>query len=84
MLPGILRDRQSFSQNGRRLLWRRLFAVFVALGVAIALVLMPNVPAPPLSDALTAPGLALMTVSLPMVAAPPTSPATSRAPMRTR
>lgn len=36
MLPGILRDRQSFSQNGRRLLWRRLFAVFVALGVAIA------------------------------------------------
>jgi flagellar biosynthetic protein FliR len=33
----------------------------VALGVAISVVLMPNVPTPPLSDALTGPGLALLT-----------------------
>lgn len=32
----------------------------VALGVAIAIVLVPNVPAPPLVDALTARGLALL------------------------
>ncbi len=36
----------------------------VALGVAIALVLMPNVPSPSLSDALTAPGLALLTQNI--------------------
>lgn len=36
----------------------------VALGVAIAAVLMPNVPTPPLSDALTGPGLALLTQNI--------------------
>ena len=36
----------------------------VAAGVAIALVLMPNVPSPPLADALTAPGLALLTQNI--------------------
>jgi flagellar biosynthetic protein FliR len=36
----------------------------VALGVAVALVLMPNVPTPALADALTASGLALLTQNI--------------------